>query len=441
MAGKHNQQDPMGVFHNHAMESTYYKPVDKGGVEISGPGAIQKAKDDKKKKKPKKQKIQKKPTENTDTDKSVIESVPRSLVFHRSTIPIGKYLKKLEDDVKNVMLPYTALKTEVSSKASFKDIVTYATKVWITHFLIFSITEISPILKIAKLPHGPTLTFRIKEYSTSNQLNDLRSSLKRSFGLDYTHYTEAMKEHPPLVILNRLGDNYSKDKPYLKIVQSTLQHMFPPLDIDKFHLNNRRVVLFEYQPDTETIEWRHYAVTTKSNNEEEKSDENSNLPEETDKTKKQIALEEIGPRLTLELYKIESEFMEGDILYHSTIRKSKEEEEEIKNKKQQEKKEKEERRKEQESNVQKKKDLQEKLKVEKLEKAELSLKRALQAIEEEKADENENGLDAIADKRSLLHEAKKSNKKKHEDKHEKKRKRENEIEQIDQKQKKKRKNE
>jgi len=391
----------MGVFHAHAVQSTYYKPIDQGGIEISGPAAMKKDKGKDKKKRHKKVKKDKKLTLANETDKDIIESVPRSLVFHRSSVPVGKYLKRLEEDLKSVMLPYTALKTEVSSKASFKDIVQYATKVWISHFLILSLTEVSPMLKIAKLPLGPTLTFRIKEYTTRDQLNDFRASLKRSFGLNYTHYTEPMKANPPLIIMNKFSAAYTVDKPYLKVVQSTLQHMFPPLDLDTFQLHNRRVVLFEYDPENDTIEWRHYAITIKGSSEEQTNEEDG----EESKTvnKKQIALEELGPRITLELYKIESEFMDGDVLFHSIIKKSADEEEELRQNRLREKASKEQRKRLQEENVQKKKDEQEQKKSEKMQKAERSLQKALESIEKERSEElAQEGLDEIAVNKSIL---------------------------------------
>jgi len=70
--------------------------------------------------------------------------------------------------------------------------------------------------------------------------------------------------------------------------------------------------------------------------------------------KSAIRLTEIGPRMTLSLFKIEEGLMEGEILYHSLINKSPKELDRLRVKKRQQLLEKSRRRKEQEENVRKK---------------------------------------------------------------------------------------
>lgn len=72
-----------------------------------------------------------------------------------------------------------------------------------------------------------------------------------------------------------------------------------------------------------------------------------------------VKLSEIGPRMTLELVKIEEGLGDGKVLYHSFVSKTKKEEKELDERWKERKKIKEERRKEQEANVKKKKDAKE----------------------------------------------------------------------------------
>ena len=67
-----------------------------------------------------------------------------------------------------------------------------------------------------------------------------------------------------------------------------------------------------------------------------------------------VRLVELGPRMTLELIKIEEELHEGEVLYHKLVEKTEEEKKAIRAAREKRKKEKERRRKEQEKNVKKK---------------------------------------------------------------------------------------
>lgn len=70
--------------------------------------------------------------------------------------------------------------------------------------------------------------------------------------------------------------------------------------------------------------------------------------------KSAVRLHEIGPRLTMELVKIQDELMKGEVLYHGSIVKTEEEIEAIKKAREQKKRLKELRRKTQNENVAKK---------------------------------------------------------------------------------------
>lgn len=48
---------------------------------------------------------------------------------------------------------------------NIKDFLNVAGPMGVTHFLIVSKTETAPYLRVARTPQGPTLTFKIHEYS------------------------------------------------------------------------------------------------------------------------------------------------------------------------------------------------------------------------------------------------------------------------------------
>ena len=69
-----------------------------------------------------------------------------------------------------------------------------------------------------------------------------------------------------------------------------------------------------------------------------------------------MRLVELGPRMTMELIKIEEELHEGEVLYHKLVEKTEGEKKAIRAAREKRKREKERRRKEQEKNVKKKAD-------------------------------------------------------------------------------------
>lgn len=82
-----------------------------------------------------------------------------------------------------------------------------------------------------------------------------------------------------------------------------------------------------------------------------------------DDHKSAIRLHELGPRITLELYKIESDLLTGEVLYHKDIVKNAEELSKIKKKRADKQVLKEQRRKQQQDNVVKKEKLKEEHKI------------------------------------------------------------------------------
>jgi len=280
------------------------------------------------------------------------DKIPHSMVIHMGSV--GLRVKRLERDIRQVMLPYTAKDLQVKKQNVFKDFLTIAGPIGVSHIMSFTKSELSLNLRLLRLPQGPTLHFKVENYLLSREV---LSAAKRP-----VHY-QALFGTSPLVVMN--GFNNSK-KRHLELVQTTIENMFPTINVDTVQLHTiKRTVLFSYDPETENIEFRHYSIKTipcdvskstkkliqskipdlskykdiseyllkpghMSESEYEDDQMELELPQDMksracDKgTKTKLRLSEIGPRLTLKLIKIETGIDKGEILYHRYADKGKE---------------------------------------------------------------------------------------------------------------------
>ncbi|KAM3863744.1 uncharacterized protein ACN63O_011589 [Diretmus argenteus] len=307
-------------------------------------------------------------------------TVPHSFVFHRGQI--GKNVGQLVLDVRRVMEPFTAESLKVKKKNVLKDFVAIAGPLGVTHFLIFSKTPSCINMRLARLTKGPMLHFRVTKYSL---VKDVVSSLKRH------RMHEQQFTHHPLLVLNNFGTAGMQ----VKLMATMFQNMFPSINVHKVALNNiKRCVLLNYNPVSQEIEFRHYSLkvvpvgmsrgvkklmqerfpnmskfedisellmkgANLSESEAEQDGEHNitELPQvysgrgNMASQQSAVRLTEIGPRMTLQLVKIEEGMGEGNVLYHAVIAKTEEELKEILDRKEAQLKEKVERRKKQEQNV------------------------------------------------------------------------------------------
>lgn len=171
---------------------------------------------------------------------------PHSFIFHRGLV--GKNISRLLMDFRHVMEPFTASKLRARKSNSIKDFVAASGVLHVSHMLIFTQTIISPYMRIVKVPRGPTLTFKIHNFTHSN---DVLSSLKKQYAFNKIFL------NPPLVVLN----GFVGDDPHIKLMISTFQGMFPTINVTTVSLKNiSRCVLFNYNPENKTVDFRHYVV-------------------------------------------------------------------------------------------------------------------------------------------------------------------------------------
>ncbi|XP_074647043.1 suppressor of SWI4 1 homolog [Tubulanus polymorphus] len=338
--------------------------------------------------------------------------VPHAFVIHRGVV--GKYVKELMDDTRRIMEPFCARNLRARRKNTLKDFISMAGPLNITNILSFTKTENGMYLKVMRLPRGPTLTFKIQEYTLSR---DIVSSLKR-------HYSDPKQfDHHPLLVMN----NFTGEGLHLKLMSTMFQNMFPSININKVKLADiKRTLLLQYDPETKNIDLRHYNVRAVpvgmsrgvkkliksklpdlgayedvsefilrgnlSESEVELDGPHNeivlpqNMPGKGNKRASQsaIRLTEIGPRMTLHLIKVEEGICDGKVIFHDFIAKTPEEIQLQQKIKEEKKKLKDKRKQIQKENVKKKELEKEMIK----EKALAGMKRKAEQDGEEKDEDN-----------------------------------------------------
>ncbi|KAK7111937.1 suppressor of SWI4 1 homolog [Littorina saxatilis] len=344
----------------------------------------------------------------TQAREEAFAKAPHTFVFQRGKV--GRNIRQLVIDMRKVFEPYTATKLRVTKSNSLRDLVEAAGVLHVTHLLALTKTELSPYLRVMRSPRGPTLTFRILEYCLSR---DVVSSLRRP------NVEQSVYQTPPLLVMNNLSGE-SLDK---KLMSTMFQNMLPSIDVNKVKLSSmRRTLLITYDKETKTLEMRHYLIrvtptgikkTTrkllrpklpnlggyqgieefveKGGNASESEGEFDGphnqvvLPQEVrgrgnvKATQSAIRLKEVGPRLKMQLVKIEEGLGEGAVLHHEFVTKTPEEQQNLKAMLEKKRQLKEKRKREQLQNIRKKQDKKETLKKKSLE----GMKKKLQTQKKE----------------------------------------------------------
>ncbi|KJH51266.1 putative phage DNA packaging protein [Dictyocaulus viviparus] len=302
---------------------------------------------------------------------------PHSFVIHRGKV--GKYVKLLEKDIRQIMDPFTARHLKASTgyrniiivfpaiytepkilkRNNIKDFTVHGAVLGVTNMIVLTTSEISVQLRMMRFNQGPTLTFRLLKYSLAQHI---LSTQKRPM------IHQKMFEKPPLVVIN--GFNKSEKK-HLSLIETFIQNMFPSINVDTLDLRSvKRCVMVNYWEDDDTIDIRHYAIrvvasglnksvrklvtagkssTRKlpdlskykdisdyilnpghlSDSEYEGEEQEVLLSQSLSEgrgtvkgEKSYIRLMEIGPRLSLELLKIEDGIDDGEVLYNKNVQKT-----------------------------------------------------------------------------------------------------------------------
>lgn len=336
-----------------------------------------------------------------------LAKVPRSMVISLGHSLKNHALTQLVKDFRFVMQPHTAISLRERKANKLKDFMVMSGPLAVSDLFVFKQSESSGnvSLRIGKMPKGPCLQFKVNSYAL---LKDVQRILKhpKSIGRDSAAFHE-----PPLLVMNgfkKVNDAENHERLMITI----LQNLFPPIQPQTTKVNTiKRVLLISKKEDGE-IELRHYAIDTKMVEESrnikklinshqthkklpimtkaqdisdlildpyavggvtsdseveddavvEVKNEQSQLVKRAGISansegdvattrKRAIKLTELGPRVNMNLVKIEDAMIGGKTIYHSRITKTKKEEAELEKRHQKRQQEKAERRKEQKANV------------------------------------------------------------------------------------------
>ncbi|CAM8977763.1 unnamed protein product [Rhodiola kirilowii] len=226
------------------------------------------------------------------------DKVPKSFVFARGKLPA--VLRQLQMDLRKLMLPYTALKLKEKKRNSLKDFLNVAGPMGVTHFMILSKTTTGPYLRVARTPQGPTLTFKVKDYTLA--VDVARSQLRPRCPAD-------LFKNPPLIVLSGFGTG----EQHLKLATIMFQNIFPAIDINTNH----------QVPDLRNLhDVSDFVTKAGYGSESEGDDEAATVTLSNDlnrvnraSTKSAVKLQELGPRMTLQLIKIEEGLCTGGVIF------------------------------------------------------------------------------------------------------------------------------
>ncbi|KAH9256416.1 hypothetical protein BASA81_005330 [Batrachochytrium salamandrivorans] len=291
------------------------------------------------------------------------DRIPRVLVAKRGKV--GRHAKELVQDLRGVFSPNTPSKLRETKSNSVKDYLAVAGILGLSHLMLISQTAHGPNVAISRIPRGPALSFKLLEFTPC-------SFLRKKTNVGGGNFQSSFR-HSPLVVLNNF-DNESHPR-HVKIVGLTMQAMFQVINVKKVKLHEcRRVLLINYQAETDTFDFRHYFVRAdpsgasrsvrkllksklpdlsmkqdvseiidsgvrygddlETSDSEMEGDNSVALPQEFPGRgnhagkRSVVKLREIGPRMTLELVKVTDGVFDGEVQYHKYQSRSTEELEE-----------------------------------------------------------------------------------------------------------------
>lgn len=164
-------------------------------------------------------------------------------------------------------MPHTALKLNDSLTRKLK-LADYAKQLagpmGVTHILSFSQNKRQLNLRLARTPAGPTLQFKILQFTLAQHVRKLQ---RRPMDAAMTY------QHSPIVVTNNFGD--TNVSPHIKLMRITFQNLFPAINVATVKLADcRRVVLFNLvnRKDQEKKEGGDNDGNTNDDNEDNKNE-------------------------------------------------------------------------------------------------------------------------------------------------------------------------
>lgn len=281
--------------------------------------------------------------DTTEADKAT----PKSIIIYRGEV--GVKVRALMHEWRNVFLPWSSKKLH-GKNSSLKDFLTVASTFSASHLQLFTAPSLGTSLRIMRFFNGPTLSFRVLSFTLHK---DIIANQRRPVSLE-----KAAWEAAPIVVLNNFTHPSLAARAEVPLLEATFRALFPSLNIQTMQSSEiQRLCLFHYDHQHHTIEVRHYYIHAKTtgvsrtvkkllehrrptrlgtldNIDEilEKEDGWSDTDGEGEavplaqpfrqhREQCRVKLQEIGPRMTLQLVKVENGFAGGEVIYHRLEKK------------------------------------------------------------------------------------------------------------------------
>lgn len=283
--------------------------------------------------------------DTTEADKAT----PKSIIVYRGEV--GTHIRHLMHEWRRVFMPWVSSKLH-GKNSSLRDFLSIASSFSASHLQIFTSPPRGTWLRVIRFPGGPTLSFRVESFTLRS---DIVNTQKKPAPVDGAPYNTA-----PVVILNNFS--LPGQPAEVELMSRAFQSLFPTVNVNLIKTGDvHRIVLFNYDTESGTVEVRHYYVMGKAvglsrtvkklfeGHVPSKLNQLDDIDDVLDKEavwsdtdgegeevplatpfrslqgRCRVRLVEIGPRMTLKLVKVESGFAGGETLYHDTVVKSKEE--------------------------------------------------------------------------------------------------------------------
>lgn len=106
-------------------------------------------------------------------------------------------------------------------------------------------------IQMSRLPAGPSFDLRLDQLS-------LISDMRKEVGCGGIGLSREDERYPPVAILHGFK---SADSPSVSLLCEALKGLIPAIDIEKINVKTcRRVVLFSFTPETDSLSIRHYRI-------------------------------------------------------------------------------------------------------------------------------------------------------------------------------------
>ncbi|KAF2398356.1 Brix-domain-containing protein [Trichodelitschia bisporula] len=200
-----------------------------------------------------------------------MDRTPKSMVIRIGAGEVGPSVSQLAKDVRQVMEPGTASRLKERKSNKLRDYTTMTGPLGVTHLLLFSRSDTGNTnMRLAITPRGPTLNFRVENYSLVKDILKAQNHPKTS---------KQLFLNAPLLVMNNFTTSGSTaesstapavPKQLESLVTTVFQSLFPPLNPQSTPLTSiKRVLLLNREPpsnadnSTYTITLRHYAISSK----------------------------------------------------------------------------------------------------------------------------------------------------------------------------------